>query len=215
MTYLLRFFIGGLTGGFVGLAALFFLAPLQPGDAPVTGSTAIRSEAEGTDARRHHLPNGMSIATRLDWPLIEGENLHQYDRFGLASRTGDNTRILLAAANARTPEQMSGVLILVDAGGTRTTAQKKMQAFMDRIRPKLTEATVIHEAQPTEIAGFGAAWGGFRAEQEGRVGRRTVQARFHLIHVDRRSLLAIGVSTIGSRAGNQLQDMLKTLRAES
>ncbi|MEM9062141.1 MAG: hypothetical protein AAGD13_16910 [Pseudomonadota bacterium] len=214
MIYLWRFFIGGLTAFFFGLAALFFIAPLLPGDAPVTGSAAIRSEPEGPDARRHYLPNGVSIATRSDWPLIAGENLHQFDRFGLSARAGDDTRILLAVADAGTPELMSGVLILIDAGDTRTTAQKKLQAFMDRIRPKLTEATVIHEAQPTEIAGFGAAWGGFRAVQEGRIGRRTVQARAHIVHVDRRAVLAIGVSMIGSAAGNQLNAMLETLRAE-
>ena len=215
MIYLWRFFLGCVAAGFFGLAALFFLKPLYPGDAPTTGSAAIHSEPEGSGAMRHHLPNGMSIATRLDWPLIPAENLHQFDRFGLSSRTGDDTRILLAAADATTPEQMRGVLFLIDAGETATDALTKMQGFMDRIRPKLTQATVIHEAQPSTIAGFEGAWAGFRAVQEGNIGRRTVNARFDLIHAGRKSLLAIQVSTIGSSTGDELQDMLATLRVEN
>ena len=215
MIYLWRFFLGCVAASFFGLAALFFMAPLQPGDAPVTGSTAIRTQPEGTNARRHYLPNGISIATRLDWPLIPAEKLHQFDRFGLSSRSGQNTRILLAAADARTPEQMRGVLILIDGGGTATDPLTKMQGFLDRIRPKLSQATVIHEAQPSQGAGFDGAWAGFRAVQEGNIGTRTVNARFELLNIGRKSVLAIQVSTIGSRAGNQLKDMLSTLRAES
>ena len=214
MIYLWRFLIGGITAMFFGLAALFFLAPLHPGDAPTTGSTAIRTEPEGSDARRHYLPNGMSIATRLDWPLIAAENLHQFDRFGLSSRAGNDSRILLAAADARTPDRMRGALFLIDTGGTGIDPVTNMQRFMDAIRPKLTQATVVHEAQPSTIAGYEGAWAGFRAVQEGNIGRRTVNARFELIHAGRRSLLAMQISTIGSRAGNHLQDMLASLRVD-
>ena len=109
---------------------------------------------------------------------------------------------------------MRGALFLIDAGSTDTDALSKMQGFMDRIRPKLTQATVIHEAQPSQIAGLNGTWAGFRAVQEGNIGRRTVNARVYVIHAGRKALLAIQVSTIGSRAGGQLQDMLATLRVE-
>ena len=210
----LRFFFGGFVACLFALAAFIFLAPIQKGEAPTTGSTAIRTEAEGTDARRHYLPNGMSIATRLDWPLIAAENLHQFDRFGLSSRAGNDSRILLAAADARTPDRMRGALFLIDTGGTATDPVTKMQRFMDAIRPKLTQATVVHEAQPSTIAGCEGAWAGFRAVQEGNIGRRTVNARFDLIHAGRKSLLAMQLSTIGSRAENHLKDMLASLRVE-
>ena len=214
IVYLWRFCLGCVAAAFFGLAVLFFLAPLRPGDAPTTGSTAYRTEAEGSNARRHYLPNGMSIATRLDWPLIAAENLHQFDRFGLAPRAGNETRILLATADARTPAQMRGALFLIDTGGTATDPVTKMRRFMDAIRPKLTQATVIHEAKPSTIAGYDGATAGFRAVQEGHIGTRTVNARFELIHAARRSLLAIQVSVIGSRAGTQIQDMLASLRVE-
>lgn len=212
MIYLWRFILGCIAACFFGLAALFFLAPLQPGDAPITGSTAIRTEPDGTDATRHFLPNGVSITTPRDWPLIPAEALHQFDRFGLAGRAGNDTRILLAATNAQDPQQASGVLILIDAGSTDSPPVAKLQAFVERIRPKLTQATVIHQAQPTQTLGFDGAWAGFRAVQEGRIGTRTLNVRFDLIHAVQKSVLAIQIDRIGTNARTQLDDMIATLR---
>lgn len=163
MIYLWRFFLGCVAACFFGLAALFFLAPLHPGDAPVTGSAAIRSEPEGEDATRHYLPGGTSIATPAAWHMIPADRLHQFDRFGLAARAGPGSRILLATADAETPDQMRGVLILMRAGQGDADLVPRMQAYLERIRPKLSQATVIHDAKPTQTANLPAASAGFRA----------------------------------------------------
>lgn len=215
MIYLWRFFLGCVAACFFGLAALFFIAPLQPGDAPVTGSAAIRTEPEGTDATRHHLPGGASIATPLDWVAIPAEALHQFDRFGLAARAGNDTRILLALSDAEDSEQSAGVLILLDAGDPAADPVPKLQAFVDRIRPKLSQATVIHEATRDRIGDTRSAKAGFRAVLEGRIGRRTVNARLTQTHTDRNAILSISIASIGARAENDLRDMLQTLRIDS
>lgn len=211
---LLRFFMGGLTAGLFAAAIFIFLAPLIPGEPPVTGSATLRTEPEGADAVRHFLPNGTSVAIRLDWPLIPGKDLHQFDKFGLASRAGPDSRILLAAADTVTPEEASGIVIVVGGGGTATAPVNQMQAYMDRIRPKLSQATVIHEAKSAFVAGQPGATAGFRAEQEGRVGRRTVNARFDLVHAEQSSVLLITIGAIGTDAPGRLDDVLASLRVE-
>lgn len=211
---LLRFFMGGLTAGLFAAAIFIFLAPLQPGVAPVTGSATLRTEPEGSNAVRHFLPNDVSVAIRLDWPLIPGATLHQFDRFGLASRAGPDSRILLAAADKATPEEASGILIVLDAGSTGTAPVNQMKAFMDRIRPRLSQATVIHEAQSAFVAGLPGATAGFRAVQEGRVGQRTVNARLSLLHAGQDSVLVIRLGAIGTEAPEQLDQVLASLRIE-
>lgn len=206
--------MGGLTAGLFAAAIFIFLAPLIPGEAPVTGSATLRTEPEGAHATRHFLPNGTSIAIPLDWPLIPGANLHRFDRFGLSSRAGPDSRVLLAAADTATPEAATGILIVADTGGTGAAPVNQMQAYMDRIRPKLAQATVIHEAQSAFVAGRPGATAGFRAEQEGRIGRRTVNARLDLLHAGQKSVLIISIGAIGTEAPEQLEEMLASLRVE-
>lgn len=211
---LIRFFMGGLTAGLFAAAIFIFLAPLIPGEAPVTGSATLRTEPEGADATRHFLPGGTSIAIPLDWPLIPGASLYRFDKFGLAARAGPDSRILLAAADTPTAEEATGILIVADTGGTGAAPVNQMQAYMDRIRPKLARATVIHEARPAFVAGLPGATAGFRAEQEGRIGRRTMNARLNLLRAVPDSVLVITIGAIGTGAPGLLEEVLASLRVE-
>jgi len=184
----------------------------QEETAPSISETANISTAANGSWTRTNLPkHGFSVETPDAWHSLSLDDLKQLDSAG-SFGDGAEDALILAVANAKTDDDLTGMLVFLDVGPVRLDALQFMQTMETTIVQQLPVLRLKQKAQPAKFASFDGASVMFETTPAARLIMPDMDQKFSVVELGGRAVIMTAAIVAGSGTEEIITRMEQSLR---